>query len=144
MISSSCQCDLIMEFNSGCLHDMSSFRWDILMPRACGTWTPSIVNPVCTLQFSHTHGISILYNSRQISFETFDKDEEFFFNTTTLLRATILSTVSDPHVHCSLKPPFQSNLIVFCSLQMALLILKWPSERMGDCLGDWRTTFSLK
>lgn len=27
---------------------------------------------------------------------------------------------------------------------MALLILKWPLEWMGDCLGDWRTTFSAK
>lgn len=61
-----------------------------------------------------------------------------------MLLAAILSTVDDPRAHCSLKPSFQSNLIVFCSLQMALLILKWPSERMGDCLGDWRTTFSSK
>lgn len=46
-------------------------------------------------------------------------------------QASALSTACDQKVQCGLKPPFLSNLIVLCSLQMALLVLKWPWETAG-------------
>lgn len=79
VISSSCQCDSIMEFNSGCLHDMSSFRWDTLMPWACGTWTPSIVNPVLHCSF-HTLMLFQFYTTQDRShLKTLTRMKNFLF-----------------------------------------------------------------